>query len=125
MKEVQIGVQLKCDDLSESKLQALTREMLQSLKKARLGPPTLPEIESKGEAKGDPVSLGTILLALVGSHGVAVSLAQVLKAYVDRKPSWAVELKRHDGTSLKLKAENLHREQFEHTTKIVEEFLKS
>jgi hypothetical protein len=124
MEETLFKLQLRCDDVSESKLQDLTREMTRSLKESRLGSPTLPTEQPNPGEKGDPVQIGAIVLSLIGSHGLAVSLVQVLKVYVDRKPSLKIDLKRNDGQTLTLQTNNLSNKQIEHTAKLVQGFFK-
>ncbi len=83
----------------------------------------LPASEGPAEGnKGDVVTIGTIVLALIGSGGVAASLIGVLKSYVERDRTFAVELKRPDGTKLKLNSENLSSDQMDKTVKLVKDF---
>jgi hypothetical protein len=106
-QESSFRLQLSCSDLDESSLQAITREVVKSLRDENVGQATLLQPTAQSGAKGDPFSIGNIVLALVGSGGVAVSLVHVLKAYVERKPTLKFELVKPDGTKLSFTAENL------------------
>ena len=120
-----LGIRLICQDLDDSKLSTFAREVSQSLRSARVGEAALTHAETaKPGTKGDPVTLSTIVLTLLGSGGVAVSLVQVLKAFVERKSSLRFEFTRPDGKKLEMSAENLGKESLERTARTVEAFLK-
>jgi hypothetical protein len=120
-------LQLTCADLNESSLQAITREVAKSLRDENVGKATLPETPPRSGAKGvDPNTIGNIALALVGSGGVAVSLIQVLKAYVERKRTLQFELVRPDGKKLSFTAENLaDKDLIQNASKVMKEFIAS
>jgi hypothetical protein len=125
-RESSFRLQLTCSDLDESSLQAITREVAKSLRDESVGKATLLEPATHSGAKGDPITIGNIVLALVGSGGVAVSLVQVLKAYVERKQTLTVELVKPDGTKLSFTAENLaDKDQMQNAGSVVERFITS
>jgi hypothetical protein len=106
-------------------MQQVTRDLAKSIREQNLGTIRIEEGPSQTGKKGDPVAIGNIVLALVGSGGVAVSLVQVLKAYVERKSSLSFELSRADGKKVALNAENLGSSQLHETSQIIEKFLKT
>jgi hypothetical protein len=57
----------------------------------------------------------------LGSSGTVVTLLQVLKSYVERKPTLRIELEVPDGRKLKLEAEHLRPEQIEQTLQAVKQ----
>lgn len=119
-------LQLTCPDLNESSLQAMTRDVTKSLRDHNVGRAIVAETVTHGGTKGDPITIGSIVLALLGSGGVAVSLVQVLKAYVERKRTLQFELTRPDGRKLNFTAENLaDKDLLQHATKVMEEFIAS
>jgi hypothetical protein len=118
-------LQLKCAEMDDSRLQALTRDLSKSLRQNNVGTVSVPELPSEPGKKGDPVTIGNIILALIGSGGVAATLVQVLKVYVERKPSLHIELSRPDGQKLVLSTENLGESQFQATSRMVDSLLKS
>jgi Effector Associated Constant Component 1 len=121
-----LRLQLTCAGLSESSLQAITRELAKSFSEQEIGRATLSETATPSGAKGDPVTIGNIALALLGSGGVAVSLVQVLKAFVERNRKLQFELTRPDGKKLSFTAENLaDRDQLQNAAKVMEQFIAS
>lgn len=90
-----------------SRLQRVTRELTTALDRQESLQARMPEGESRPGAKGDPVTLGAIVLTLIGSGGVVTALINVLKAYIDRHPSLKIEIKRPDGGTTTVSAENL------------------
>jgi hypothetical protein len=67
--------------------------------------------------------VGTIVLSLIGSGGVAVTLINLLKSYIDRGHNLKIRLKTKSGESVDLEANNLRPEQIEQTTKLIERIL--
>jgi hypothetical protein len=120
-----LTLRLSAAELDDSRLQSVTRDLANTLKEQNIGAIGLPEQPSQKGKKGDAVLIGNIILTLIGSGGVAVSLVQVLKAYIERKPSLHFELDRADGKKLSLNAENLGGKQMTEATRMVEQFLKN
>ena len=114
-------LQLTASDLSDEDLQKLTRELSNSLNDETKAKATLPEKPSKPGSKGDPITLGTIILTAISS-GTVVALFNVIKSYIERKPSLEFEFKRESGQQLKIKAEQLSKEQIDQTIKIANKF---
>jgi hypothetical protein len=119
-----LEIKLSCPDLDESKLQALTRDLVRSLRDQNVGESSLATGESKPGKKGDPVTIGNIILTLIGSGGVAVGLVHVLRAYVERKSSLHFEVTRADGEKRVLNATNFGKGQLESTQNMLAEFLQ-
>lgn len=115
-------LKITSDDLDEKKLQDLTRDLTNTLNRETVLTATLPEEAGEEGAKGDPITLGTILLAAIKS-GAVVALFEVLKAYFERKPSLAIEIERGDGQKIKIGAEQLDEEQIGKTIELANDFL--
>ncbi len=79
------------------------------------------ESEAVPGSKGDPITIGALLLTLMTSGGL-VALIGVIKAYVERDASLELDFKREDGARLTLRAENLGKKQIEETMKIANNF---
>jgi membrane-associated two-gene conflict system component 1 (EACC1) len=125
-QEGSFRLQLTSVDLNESSLQAITRELTKSLNEQNIGEAMLSKTATRSGAKGDPITIGSIVLALLGSGGVAVSLVQVLRAYVERKRTLQFELTRPDGKKLNFTAENLaDKDLMQNATKVLEQFIAS
>jgi Effector Associated Constant Component 1 len=119
-----IALELSCNDLDPSRIQSLTRELAKDLQRFGIGSVNLKEGFARLGAKGDPVTIGQIVLTLVGSGGVAVTLAQVLKAYVERKPSLHIEVVRPDGEKRVLDASSLNTSQLAAAEQMIDGFLR-
>jgi len=90
-----------------SDLQSVTRDLATTIGKQPGIDATLPEGDPAAGKRGDPITIGAILLQLAAGGGVIVSLIGVLKTWLERKPTLDFELQRADGAKLKLHAENL------------------
>ena len=114
-------LQLTAGDLSDEDLQVLTRELSKTLNDETEVKATLPTGTGESGTKGDAITLGAIILTALSS-GTVVALFNVLKSYIERKPSLELEFKREDGQQLKIKAEQLNKDQIDQTLQIANEF---
>jgi len=116
-------LQLTASDLSDEDLQKLTLELSKTLNDETEAKATIPEKPSEAGSKSDVViTLGTIILTALSS-GTVVALFNVIKSYVERKPSLELEFKREDGQQIKIKAEQLNKNQIDHTIKLAKDFI--
>lgn len=104
-------------------LQNLTAELLQSIKQETELTAKLPEERGGAGTKGGEVTIGELVLVALNSPAV-VALFQVLKAYIERKPTLRFEIKTADGRELKLEAEHLSPEQITQTMQAVKQLCK-
>jgi hypothetical protein len=111
--QTDFGLLLSDESSDASRLQRITRELTTTLDRQRDLEARLPENDSLPGSKGDPVTIGAIVLTLIGSGGVVKSLIDVLKAYIDRQPSLKIEISRPDGSKTSVSAENLSPKQLE------------
>jgi hypothetical protein len=103
---MELTLTIKTDDMRGEELDELTRELSAELNQEVAVEASLPDETGGAGSKGDPITVGTIILLLLGGGGVAAKLIEVLKAYVDRGNKLEFEFKKPDGTSLSLKTEN-------------------
>lgn len=103
---MELTLTIKTDDIRGEELDEITRELSAELNHEVAVEARLPEGTGAAGSKGDPVTVGTIILLLLGGGGVAAKLIEVLKAYVDRGNKLEFEFKKPDGTSMSLKTEN-------------------
>ena len=115
-------LQLTASDLSDEDLQKLTLELSKTLNDETEAKATIPENSGEPGSKGDPITLGTIILTAL-STGTVVALFNVLTAYFQRKPSLELEFKREDGQQLKIKAEQLNKDQIDQTIQMANDFI--
>ena len=71
--------------------------------------------------KGDPISIGTIVLAFLTS-GTAVAMFGVLKSYFERNSSLEMEFQREDGKKLMIRAENVQSDKIDSTIELARKF---
>jgi hypothetical protein len=74
--------------------------------------------------KGDPLSVGTIVMSLIGTGGVVVAFVNVLKSYVDRGQHLSVKVKSKSGDEVEITADNLKPDQIRETTALVSRLLE-
>ena len=116
-------LQLQDPEAEAGQLQAITRDLAQTLDRQLEITASLPEGDSEPGKKGDPQAIGAILLQLAGSGGVIFSLLGILKTWFERKPTLEVELQRADGAKFKVRAESLRHGEFDELRKQITDFL--
>jgi len=109
--------------LSQEDITELTRRLQQDINQETDLTAAVPETPGGLGAKGDVSIIGQILLAALSS-GTVVALFQVLKSYVERKPTLRLELKTPDGRELMLAAEHFSAGQIEQTIQAAKQFCK-
>ena len=94
MTKESVKLRIKVDagpDVGAEKLQQLTYKLRKELLKLNV---TAVDLESGGEipegVKGDPVTVGTILVTLLASGGVITALIDVLKTWIKRQEKRSV-----------------------------------
>jgi hypothetical protein len=107
-----------------SGIQQSARDLAASLNQQDHIDATLPTSSPAPGHKGDPITIGAILLHLLSNAGVISALIGVLKAYFDRKPKIQIELRRPDGKSLHLQAKDLSEGETRKLTAALEDFTR-
>ncbi|MDU9047785.1 MAG: hypothetical protein Q3M30_02970 [Candidatus Electrothrix sp. Rat3] len=108
------------DEISEEDIQELVFSLTRSLNQKTDVTASLPEQAGGLGTKGDAVTIGDIFIAALSS-GTVVALLQVLKSYVERKPTLRIEVETLDGNKVKIEAEHLSPGQIEQTTRAVQQ----
>jgi hypothetical protein len=124
-KSEDVSLHLRCPDLDDSRLQSITYDLTRSLQEQSFNTAKLAQEPVQPGMKGDPVTIGTIILTLIGSGGVAVKLIDNLRPYFERKPKLSVELSRPDGKKFVLEAESISTKQLRETSQMLNRFLES
>ncbi len=114
---------LKNDDLSDDKLQALTEDLYQILKRETDVDVQLAKGDSEQGSKGDPITIGVLALVFLKS-GAVLALIETLKSYLTFNSSLQIEIKNGDKV-IKLNAQNLKSNQIEHILTSLEQFIDS
>jgi hypothetical protein len=119
-----VTLTIGCNELDDSQLGAVARAMIRGLQDEGLDATAARAADAVSGTKGDAVTIGTIALSLIGSGGVAVTLLQVLKAYLERKSTLCFEITHPDGRKVSLDASFFGKAQMEQTRKILTDLLK-
>jgi hypothetical protein len=103
---------LSSNELDNEDLQALTRELCDSIADETNIKAEIPSGTVVQGTKGDPITLGVITLAFL-TKGAAVALFEMFKAYLSREPSLVIKLVKPDGTTFEFSAKNMTPEQMQ------------
>ena len=114
-------VHIASERLEPTELQALTRELASSINRNTEVHAELPDGEAGPGDRGDPVTLGAIVLGFISS-GAAVALFEVMKAYLERDKSLTMVFERSDGNKLMIEAENLSANRIDKSVALAEAF---
>jgi len=124
MPRTDVTLAIGCDELDDSRLDVMTRAMARSLQDEGLNATAARAADAVPGTKGDPFTIGTIVLSLIGSGGVAVTLLQVLKAYLERKSTLCFEITHPNGRKVSFDASCFGKAQLEQTRKILTDLLE-
>ena len=124
MPHMDVILTIGCNDLDDSRLDAMTRAMTSSLQDNGLNAAAARAADALPGTKGDVVTIGTIALSLIGSGGVAVTLLQVLKAFLERNSTLFFEIAHPDGRKVSFDASFFGKAQMEQTRKILTDLLE-
>ena len=119
-----ITISLSAPDLNDDDLQNLTRQLCRDLNDevgVTAAPGTQP---AQPGAKGDLPVYGQIIIAAISSGGFVVALVNVLKAYVQRKPSLQFELQKKNGDKVKIKGDDLRAGDMNDLTKAIKKAIE-
>ena len=108
-----------CDGLSNEELLRLTREICATINSSVNADAALAQGLSEAGSKGDPVTVGTIVMTLIGSGGIAVALVQVLKSYLEREKHLRIKVKGKNGQEIELDGSNLTHSQADGAIKLI------
>ncbi len=98
-----IPMSISAPDLDDESLQELTRRLCLDLHDES----SLAERSAGPGTRGDIEIIGQVLIKAVGASGAIVALVNVLKVYVQRKPSLQFEFQTKGGDKVKIKADDL------------------
>ena len=110
-----LTMSIKTDALAEEQLDALSRELCDTLNsetavKAQIPDTSETQSESAHETgsrdKGDPITIGTIVLAAFTS-GAVVAFCNVLKSYFDRTNGMKISISDVGGNTVEIESTNL------------------
>ncbi len=102
-----VTLSLSAADLDNDDLQDLTRSLCRDLTDESGVKAELATQQAEPGAKGDLPVYGQIIIAAISGGGFAVALVNVLKVYIQRKPSLQFELQKKNGDKVKIKGDDL------------------
>jgi hypothetical protein len=115
---------ISATDLDNEFLQELTRRLCQDLRDEASVEASLAEQPAGFGTKGDLATIGQIVIAAVSASGPIVALVNVLKAYVQRKPSLQFEFQTRDGDKVKITADDLRGDGMEKVLQAINHIIK-
>ncbi|SRR6266851_1208449 len=118
----QVFLRLTDERADLSTLQDITQRLANRLDCERDISASVPNVASVLGKKGDLVTLGTIVLSLIGSGGVVVTLLNVLRSYVEQVPELKIDLEKN-GNKVSLSAHNF--KDLNQTQEIINKFFGS
>ncbi len=119
-----IQLALSSKELDAEDLQELTAEFCQTIVRETGVDARLVEGAPEKGARGEPITLGLIALALLKSQSL-VAFFNVLKSYFDREPSLLIDIQREDGAKITISAKNIQPQQIDDTFNKAKEFLQA
>lgn len=102
-----LTLNLSSSELADEELQALTRQLCDSIAGETDIQAEIPSGAVAKGHKGEPISLGVLALSFL-SGGSAVALCEVFKAYVNRVPSLEINIEKPNGAKVTINAKNLN-----------------
>jgi hypothetical protein len=108
--------------MSEEDIAELTSRLRHDINQETDLTARLPEAKGSSGLKGDAITIGQLVLVALSS-GTVVALFQVLKAYLERKPTLRFEIETADGRKQKFEIEHFSPEQIAQTMQAVKQLL--
>ncbi len=106
-----IELSLSAAELDDEALQDLTRQLCRDLRaEAGVEAALVTRPAEPGTKSGEIELIGNLLIKALGAGfggGGAVALFNVLKTYLQRKPTLEIEIQRKGGDKIKIKADDL------------------
>ncbi len=116
-----VTLSMSSGDLDAEDLQNLTNDLCRTVNQETDVTAKLPEEPGEAGTRGDPITVGTLILTFLTS-GAAVALFNVVKSYFERNSSLVITFKRKDGDTLEIEAKNVHPDQINRTMEVAREF---
>ncbi len=116
-------VYISSSSLDDDGILNLSRNLCKTIQDEADISANLKSSEQKTGEKGDPVTIGVIVLSFITS-GAAVALFEVIKSYFDRDSELVLEFPQENGKTIKINAKNLSKEQVNRAIGIVEKSME-
>ena len=109
-----IELSIAAQGIEEDELQQLTREMRDALRDENVEAELVTAASPAGAKGGEWEMIGQLVLKGLGlglGGGGGVAVFNVLKTYLQRKPTLEIEIKRKGGDTIKVKADDLSKDE--------------
>ena len=114
---------IRSDEYDAEGLQRVTEDLCRALNRETDIAATVAVEPEQSGTKGDMLTVGTIILALLGGRGVGRALVEVLNTYVGRGRHLEIEIKAKGGEIMKFKGDHLTPDELQQMTKLANEVL--
>jgi hypothetical protein len=115
-----VTLSISSNELSDDRLQKLASDLCRTINKETDIEAELPEDIGKKGARGEPITLGLILLTILKS-GSVIAFLKVLQSYLEREgPSITFTIKKANGSEVALDAKNMRPDQIRAIKEIIE-----
>ncbi len=114
---------MQAHGVDSDQLDELTRSAIQLFEEQGIQAARPRGAPARGE-KGEPITMGVILLAIITS-GTAVAVLKVAQTLLDRRRTLRFRVERDDGAHFDLDAERINREEFDALAGQLKRFLGS
>jgi len=103
-----IVITLISPDKDEEKIHQLSRNFKAIIKKETpFTASAYTETNPIPGEKGDPITIGTIVLTALGTGGAAAALIDVFKSYIGRNKELTIKIKRPDSDEIEISSKNI------------------
>jgi Effector Associated Constant Component 1 len=120
---VEAILSIRSNDSDAEGLQGLTEELCRDLNRETDVAAAVAAQPSRPGTKGDLLTVGTIIITLLGGRGVGRALVGVLNTYIGRSRHLEVEIKAEGGRAVKITGDNLTPDQLDQTIGLVNKVL--
>ena len=106
-----IELSLTAADLVDDELQTLTRELREALRDEGVAAELVTASAPAHTKGGEWEVIGQLIIKGLSIGGGGAALFNVMKTYLQRKPTLEIEVKRKGGDTIKVKADDLSKEE--------------
>ena len=114
-----LNLTLSSRDLDDDATQRLTRDICTTINEETNLNAAIPERAPQLGIRGDPITIGTIVLAVLGTGGGAAALINVFKSYIDRSRELSIKLTKPGGDEIEITSKNIDSEELKATLNLI------
>lgn len=121
---MQATISLRCEGMDEEDLQGLTNELQMTVEQETDVRASLVKGASQPGTKGDPFSIGALVLEFLNS-GAVEALLGLLGSFFQRHPTLEIDLENAKGGRMKVRATDLGPEQVNRTIELARQCVEA